>query len=473
MASGGTWQTQNKIRPGAYINVVGVPKPLSQVGERGTVAVAMPLKWGDKIIELTSQEFLSGEGLIKAGVQYTDSNYTPTVSAATVECAPGFVLRLILQNASKVIIYRTNTLNASTAYKEFEDICQISAKFNGSFGNRISASIERQGTTGAYIYTLKTFIDGAPSGITKSSTLNDLVGDALVDIDWEDGAVWSDTLSTPTSLTGGDDSDSLDPTWLSDAISEFYSRSWDVFVCETTSASDQSQIKSAIEDLRDNNGVKVQAILYNAALSTADYEGIVNVAQQTSYVLSSGDVVRPSQVVFYVAGITAGASLTVSNSGAVVTDAVDLLGTDYPKTNEEISAALNEGKFVLSRRADGEIVVEKDINSLHTLTPKRGYIFTKQRPIRVLDTACNDIKLLWCKSYLGKVSNDSAGRDVFKGDVIAYLNILQNIGAIQNFDPDVDVAISAGDDVDSVVVALWIQPVDSMEKLYLTINVVG
>lgn len=473
MASGGTWQTQNKVRPGAYINVVGVPKPLSKIGERGVVAVAMPLKWGEKIVEITSQEFLSGAGLIRAGVQYTDSNYIPTVPSSGVECAPGFALRLILQNASKAIIYRTNFTNSSAASKTIEDVCTITAKHPGSFGNKISFCIERQGAVGAYQYTLKTFIDGALSGTTKTSTLTDIAGDSLVDISWDDDASWSASLATPANLTGGGDGESLDSNWLSDAISEFYSRSWNVFVCETTTASDHSQIKAAIEDLRDNNGEKVQAVLYNAALSTADYEGIVNVTENTSYVISSGDVVRPSQTVFYVAGITAGASLTESNSGAVVTDAVDLSGTGYPKTNEEITAALNEGKYVLSRRADGAIVVEKDINSLHTFTPTHGYIFSKQRPIRVLDTACNDIKLLWCRSYLGKVSNDDAGRDVFKGDVIAYLNTLQNIGAIQNFDPDVDVEISAGDDVDSVIVALWIQPVDSMEKLYLTINVVG
>ena len=41
MPAGGTWQSQNKVRPGAYINVVGVPKPLGSIGDRGVVAIVM------------------------------------------------------------------------------------------------------------------------------------------------------------------------------------------------------------------------------------------------------------------------------------------------------------------------------------------------------------------------------------------------------------------------------------------------
>ena len=44
------------------------------------------------------------------------------------------------------------------------------------------------------------------------------------------------------------------------------------------------------------------------------------------------------------------------------------------------------------------------------------------------------------------------------------------LGAVQNFETD-DVQVSQGTELDSVVVDLVVQPVDSMEKLYMTVNV--
>lgn len=462
MASGGTWQTQNKVRPGAYINVNGVAKPLSQVGNRGVVAVAMPLSWGEKVIELTASEFLSGAGLLKAGVLYSDSN------GASTSASPGFNLRLILQNASKVIIYRTNESNASESGYEIDEFVYITSKLKGTFGNRISVKFEHE-ASGKYV--LKTYIDSKLSGTTKADALTDLTGDALVDLDWYDQVEWDSDLENVVNLQGGTDGATLDTNWLSDAIREFNSRAWDVFVCECSSATEKSQVKSAIEDLRENNGVKVQCVLYNDA--TADYEGVINIAENTSYIISDGTVVRPEQVAFYVAGITAGASITQSNTGAVVTDAIDLVNNSQPKTNDEIIEALSSGHYVLSRRSDGAIVVEKDINSLHSFTPTKGYVFSKNRPIRTIDEICNSIKLLYNKSYLGKVDNSESGRSVLKGDIASYLRSLETIGAIQNFDPDTDITISAGDDIDGVLIDIYAQPLDSMEKLYAQINVEG
>ena len=47
---------------------------------------------------------------------------------------------------------------------------------------------------------------------------------------------------------------------------------------------------------------------------------------------------------------------------------------------------------------------------------------------------------------------------------------LTRINAIQNFEID-DIVVTQGAELDSVVVTWNIQPVDSMEKLYMTVNV--
>jgi hypothetical protein len=43
--------------------------------------------------------------------------------------------------------------------------------------------------------------------------------------------------------------------------------------------------------------------------------------------------------------------------------------------------------------------------------------------------------------------------------------------AVTNFDGAKDITVLPGEAVDAVVVDLVIQPVDSMEKLYMTVNV--
>lgn len=54
--AGGTWEFQNKKQPGIYINFKSSPTTLASVGERGTVAIAREMNWGDTgdIIEITS-----------------------------------------------------------------------------------------------------------------------------------------------------------------------------------------------------------------------------------------------------------------------------------------------------------------------------------------------------------------------------------------------------------------------------------
>ena len=74
---------------------------------------------------------------------------------------------------------------------------------------------------------------------------------------------------------------------------------------------------------------------------------------------------------------------------------------------------------------------------------------------------------------MGKVDNNPTGRGLFKGDLISYANELQRLSGIQEFNGTDDISISQGNDLDSVLVDWYIKPVDSMEKLYMTVNVRG
>ena len=91
--------------------------------------------------------------------------------------------------------------------------------------------------------------------------------------------------------------------------------------------------------------------------------------------------------------------------------------------------------------------------------------------IRVLDEAGNTCESTWDDNYCGKLDNDADGRNIYKADLVKYGEILQGIHAITNFLGAEDIEVTIGDAVDSVVVNWPIQPVDSMEKLYMTFTV--
>jgi plasmid stabilization system protein ParE len=116
-------------------------------------------------------------------------------------------------------------------------------------------------------------------------------------------------------------------------------------------------------------------------------------------------------------------------------------------------------------------VVEKDINTLHTYPRDRSYVFSKNRAIRCLDDIATQVTSLFENTYIGKVDNNASGRTLFKGDIIQYLTRLESANAIQNLDSTADVEVLPGGDIESVVVNLGVQPVDAMEKLYMTVVV--
>lgn len=441
MAAGGTFQSQNKVRPGAYINFVGTPKALSSVGERGVVAIPMSLGWGAQIIELTANDLVTGASLEKAGVLLTD--------------AGALNLRLALQSCKKAIIYR---LNAGTATKATKTVAglTVTAAEGGVFGNSIEFSVEKNDD----VFTVKTYAHNILKDTQSVTSVSGLVDNAFVKFEAAEG-VWA--ASARAALTGGADGEEV--TDISEALAALENYQFNILAITQTDSSTKAQAVSWIEGLRNDQGVKVQVVLSEYS---GDSEAVI--LTQQGYRLEDGTEISKAQAVLAVASLEAGATLTESLTGAVIPDAIAI--TDAPTAHDDIVTALNGGKLVLSRRGDGAIIIEKDINSLHTFTPAKGYIFSKNRPLRVMDQIGNDVKSLFNKSYLGKVSNDENGRNIFRGDLASYFRQLEAMGAIQNFQMD-DLIVLAGNDTDSVVVQLYVQPVDSMEKLYMTVNVIG
>lgn len=452
MPAGGTWTVQNKVRPGAYINFVSVPKPVGSMGNRGVVAVGMPMTWGpeNELIKLTGDELLNGASLAKVGVTAFD----------TEESLP---YRVILAGCYTALLYRTDTGGAKATATILANTLTVSAKYKGSTGNKITVVIvEDKPEEGNY--TIQVLVNNL---LQETFVCNEITELGDIESNFVEFTVVNDGANIPTTagitLTGG-----TNGTVSSDTYSTFWGLlDTQNFQClamyDITTSGLPALIKDKIQIWREQRGKKVQAVVYN--YTSADYEGIISVNQGFK---TSTETVDTSLFPLWVASMTAGAEVNKSLTAAVVEDGVEIIN---PILEDEIEDALNAGRFVLSYRQDGAVCIEKDINTLHTFTVDKNYAFSKNRVIRCLDEIGNSCALIFNRNYAGKVDNDSIGRNQYKTEIIAFIDTLVGIRAVTDFDGAQDVTVLPGEAVDAVVVDLLVQPVDSMEKLYMTVNV--
>ena len=451
MPAGGTWTVQNKVRPGADINFVSVPKPVGTLGERGTVAVGMPMTWGPagELIHLTGDELLNGASLAKVGVTAFDTEAS-------------LPYRVALSGCFNALLFRTDVGGTKATATILEGTLAVSAKYAGTTGNKITV-VTLKNKPEAGFTTIQVLVDG----LLQESFIVDKLA-ALKDIDsafvqFEVTGAGTEVPETAgTALTGG-----TNGQVNKDVYANFWSlldtKNFQAIAMYDTDDAIAPLLKSKVEIWREKRGKKVQAVVYN--YPDADYEGIISVNQGFK---TSTETVDTALFPVWVASMTAGAEVNQSLTAAVVEDGKEIIN---PILEDEIENALNQGRFVLSYRQDGAVCVEKDINTLHSFTVDKNYAFSKNRVIRCLDEIGNTTALVFNRNYAGKVDNDNIGRNQYKTELISMFDALMGIRAIQNFDGAKDITVLPGEAVDAVVVDLVVQPVDSMEKLYMTVNV--
>lgn len=456
--AGGTWTSQNKVRPGAYINVNSdTLLTTSADNQRGIVfwIHAGSFGWGaDGVTTVTGTENLKA----LFGVDTSSDELAPLV-----EILKGF--------PEKVLVFNSNAGTKATGTNSVIP-WTISAKYAGDKGNNIKVVIYRDATDSTKIDVATYF---GTSLVNTQSVLNasELIANDYVEFNVSDGAKADDgrqlldaiTSTLTVTLTGG-------TTVVSDSIlSDINNATTTLDFTVLTAAGAEStanvhmMVYNTVRSLREKEGVKVTGVVpFNANLNY-DYEGITVV--KNGVILSDGTQVTPTLATGYVAAASAQADVNESLTYSVYPGAVDV----NPRySNSEIESALTNGSMVFTARRDGSVVIEQDINSHHTYTVQKNQFFRKNRVLRVLDAIANDTKEVFESQFIGKVDNDAKGRDIFKANRITYLTGLQAIGAIQNFEPE-DITVDAGADKDAVVVKLEVQPTDSMEKLYAQFTV--
>ncbi|GAA0389321.1 phage tail sheath family protein [Paenibacillus motobuensis] len=440
--AGGTFTVQNKVRPGVYINFKSEAKSLGTLGERGIAAFPAPLPWGKSGITVLNSETFLEQCLPSLGFQPTDARIRHVTAA--------------MAHASKVLIYRLGAEGAVKATAKLGALT-ATAKYGGTRGNDlqvvIQSSLDYEG-----FFEVKTLLDGEKVDVQTVETAEKLLANEFVEFSGS-GAL---TETAGTALEGGANG-SGGAGEYSDALSAFEAEDFNVLGIPVDDSAVKQLAVAYTKRLREQEGKKFQTVVYD--YPAANYEGVISL--KNGIVTGDGLTVEPIYLLWEIAAMEAAANVNESLTYTEIPNAVDVA----PKyTNSEIVQALNQGEMVLSV-VNGRVVIEQDINTLTSFTADKDKKFSKNRVLRVLDSMAKDIQSIFSQNYVGKTDNNADGRNLLKGEVISYLDNLQGIGAIQNFDSQSDIEVMPGQDVDVVWIQLAVQPVDSAEKIYMSISV--
>lgn len=428
MLGGGTFTTQNKKLPGAYINFASAKKASSSIGERGIAAIALELDWGKdgQIIEVTAEEFAKNSMKI-FGYEYSDEKMKG--------------LRDLFKSITKAYFYRLNS-----GVKAENDVA--TAKCSGTRGNDIKIVIQKNVDDDTK-YDVSTYLGTKVVDTQTVANANELVENDYVVFKNAELAV-----TAGKALANGTNGETT-----GDAHQQFLDK-LESYHCNAIGCLSDDKAVSGLyveyaKRMRDKQGIKFQVVVYN---NPADHEGVINVKNAT----------EESEValVYWVTGIIAGCAINKSNTNKTYDGEFTVIA-DY--TQSQLEASIDAGEFVL-HQVGNEIRVLVDINSLVNTTEEKGEEFKSNQTIRVIDQVATDVSSVFNSKYLGKIANNEAGRTSLWNDVATLFKEYQTIQAIDNFEDD-DVSVAIGNDKKSVVIDAKIQVINAMEKLYMTVVV--
>ena len=427
MLGGGTFVTQNKTLPGAYINFISAARASATLGERGIVAMALPLTWGvdGAVFTVTNEDFRK-KCLEIFGFEYTSDE------------AKG--LRDLFKNAVTLYCYKMMNGGAKASNSIAE------AKYKGSTGAKIATEILVGTASGTYDVNI--YFGTSLVYATTVSTIEELKADENAWVTWK-----IDTLaeSARESLAGTDlDGTDITVAQHTEFLTAVEPYTLNAIACLSSEDAVKELYAQTAKDARDNNGIKYQIVAHNKG---ADHEGIVNVKNSL-------------EAVYWTTGAVAGCAVNASNTNKTYDGEFDI---PVAYTKADLEEAIKNGEFVFHRVGD-EIRVLEDINSLVTVTTEKGEDFKSNQTIRVIDQIAMDIASIFNNKYLGKIPNDRDGRISLWSEIVSHHQQLQQIRAIEEFDP-ANVTVEQGDTKKSVVVSDVVTVVNAMSQLYMSVIV--
>ena len=442
--AGGTWVSQNKKIPGVYINVKSQPAVQANVGDKGIVAIAKALSWGP-LGEV--QEITPGQDV------------TPVIGYSIGSDQAQFLREMmrgsdVTPGPTKIYLYRytgTGGVKASATAGELT----ATALYEGVRGNDITIAVIADPDEEGF-FDVQTIVDGAVAGTQHVNAVGDLTANAWVEFS---GSALSATAGT--ALTGG-----VDPTVAVADDAAFLTAiepyRFDIIAYDGTEQTVIAAYVAFVKRMNEAVGRKCQLVIGNFPGQNTEYV----ISPLNGVKLADGSLLNAQKVLWWLAGAEAGAPYYRSLTYAQYPTAV----AAYPKLTDDQAAAAIEAGQICFIDDFGIVKVCSDINTLTTVTPTKGPEFKKNRVMRVIMQLCNDTYEHFANHYIGKVDNDDTGRSLLRGWLVGYLNGMQANGGIQNFTAE-DVEVLAGDSIDSVLINIAIQPVDSIEKIYMSVTV--
>ena len=475
----GSFLFENKLRPGCYIQIKGVPKASANMSERGTVVILMNADSGGLLTEISANDILTGGSSAKG---FPLSMFTDTKN----------ILNYVYPYVNKLIIGRLNYGGsaASAIVLGTSESPQLTAtaNYNGTFGNGLSVIIVAEAAgEGKYKgqgFFVRTSLNGEVVDEQNVKLPNELRDNDYLSFTKADSLVALSAVAA-VDLAGGTNGTESDGN-LTKILGKLTGMSWNTLgFCGKDE--NRSVIDTYIKNIRENKGKYRQGVLFNNGSS--DYEGIISPFQ--AFAVDDDDVdwldtestdpseeaerlaalrLRQMFAVGFVAAITAGSDVNISNTYAPVpANVIEVIPA--PDEDEDVEADLRAGLLTFTHNSRNQIVIEKDINTLHTYTQTRTVPFSKNRVIRCLDELSNTKVMVWEEMFIGKIDNNVTGRNLLKSQIMTIIQNLVKVGALN--ESDTQIIVEQGDDPDKVRSYETVRPIDAMEQLYSYVTVLG
>ena len=428
---GGKFLTQYKVLPGAYINFVSVAKATANLSKRGVVAIPTTLGlWDEGTVKTITTADFQKNSLELFGYGYTADELKP--------------LRDLYLNVSKVHMYKLPTNDGVKAESSYG-----SANVSGLIGNSIKLNVSETDVDGETHYTIETYYNNAlvytdvidPNNIVPIKNEYWTMKDSIDS--WVTGWV---------EFNGGADGTVTAESYQSflDVIESY---SFNIVALPSADETLKGLFATWTKRMRDEVGAKFQTVLHK--YEKADYEGVISI-----------DNNETPELVYYVAGAEAGCNVNKSLTNSKYMGEFEI-DTNYTQT--ELEDCLKSGKLVFHKVGD-EVRILEDINTYVSFTEEKSEDFASNQTIRVLDQIGNDIATLFANKYLGKIPNDASGRISLWNDIVKHHQELENLRAIENFNPD-SLKVEPGEHKKAVVITDYVTPVNAMAQLYMTVYV--
>ncbi|MDO4299922.1 MAG: phage tail sheath C-terminal domain-containing protein [Clostridia bacterium] len=431
MLGGGNFVTQNKILPGSYINFVSSDMGVNVFGERGVVALGCVLDWADSgITEITKEDFINNSKAI-LGYEYTNYRLID--------------IREVFKNAKKLLLYNICQTDQSRASCDY-----CTANKWGSRGNSlmvsISTNVDNNQKKDVNLYLDKTLVFSQ----TVSSAI-ELKNNSYVS--WKTSADLTNTAGT--YLTNGKNG-SVTGDNISTFLKLLESRSFNAVGIVYDSIPFEELLIEYTKRMRDEVGKKFQCVTSSAK---GDYEGNV-------YVSAIVDEDDYHHIIPWVTGAIGSCAINKSLTNTIYNGEYTLVCRE---TQASLESSVKNGVFKF-HNVNGEARVLLDINALTTTTAEKGEDFKDNQTVRLCDQIAMDTAEIFNSYYLGKVPNDSAGRNSLWCDIVKHHQTLKDIRAIDDFDEN-NITVKRGESKRSVVITDCITPANAMTQLYMTVTI--